>query len=177
MKKHLLILMGLFLFITAIPLSTASAADKSQVAVIDFTKVMTESDAGKKANADLAELIKTKKAGPEKLAQDYDKLKKELTDKAASLSDEEKKSKQEQLNQLAREYQKVVAQSNGEVQNKAQALKAQIFKEISEILKQVAKDKGYILIQDVTTLPYYDPSIDVTQEVIDRYNASKKSNS
>lgn len=174
MKKHLLILMGVFILIFSVSFPAAYAASQNTVAVVDLTKVINESEAGKKANAQLAELIQSKKAAPEKMAQDFDKLKKELTDKAASLTDEEKKAKQDQLNRLAQEYQKTLAQSNWEVQNKAQVLRTQIIKEISEVLKQIAKDKGYKMIENAATLPYYDPAIDISQEVIARYNAMQK---
>lgn len=176
MKKSLFIIgvMLALMVVIAVP-SAAFAADDSKTAVVDFAAVIDGSDAGKHANAELAEFIKTKQAAAEEKGKLVSNLKMSFEEQVANLSPEDKKAKQEELVRSAGEYQALVRESNAEVQRKAAELKSVVVNEIKEVLKKIAQEEKYVMILDSAVVPYYDNSVDISAKVIQKYNEEKKS--
>lgn len=172
--KKILLVMGIMLSLVIIAVPPAYAADTAKTAVVDFTVVINGSDAGKKANAELVELVKARQAAVEEKAQNVQSLKKALQEQAATLSAEDKKAKEEELNRVFRDYQATVAQSNGEVEKKAAELRNGVMKEIKEVLNKIAQEEKYTMILDATVVPYYDKNSDISAKVIQKYNEFKK---
>jgi len=172
MKKFLTI-MPLLLFIIFFTPSYLVAADSLKIGVIDLQKVVDESEAGKKASADLNTLAKSKQSFVEEKGKAIEKLKSDLEKQLSVLSEETKKSKNEELEKLWREYQRLLQDSDAELRKKDAELKKMILREIFEIAEKFGVEEGYTLIVDKGFILYSNKDADITDKLIKKYNESK----
>lgn len=172
--KRLLMIMGFMLVLTVYAMPSVYAAENGKTGVVDFTAVINNSEAGKKANAELNELINAKRVEAQEKANNVESLKKAFDEQAATLSAEDKKAKEEEFNKVFKDYQTTVAQSNAEVQKKQAELRSQVLKEIKDVIGKLAQEENYTLILDAAAVPYYDKTSDISAKVIQKYNESKK---
>jgi outer membrane protein len=170
-KKIALLLFVLF----CMPVSSM-AVDAIKIGCIDFQKVLNESDAGKKAKADLEMLVKSKQTTIDEKGKTIEKMKADLEKQASVLSADAKKSKEEELEKLLREYQRLVQDSQTEVKKKELELTDAIIKDMRQIVDKMGEEGSYTLIMEKTggMVLYATKDIDITAEVIKRYNQSKK---
>jgi outer membrane protein len=152
------------------------AVDALKIGCIDFQKVLNESDAGKKAKADLEILVKSKQTTIDEKGKTIEKMKADLEKQASVLSAEAKKSKEEELEKVLREYQRLVQDSQTEVKKKELELTDAIIKDMRQLVEKIGEEGGYTLIMEKTggMVLYSTKDIDLTDVVIKRYNQSKK---
>ena len=168
MRRIVLLVLIIFL----LPLSSL-AADAVKFGSMDLQKVLNESEAGRKAKADLDVLIKSKESVIEEKGKVLEKLKSELEKQASVLSAGAKKTKEDELEKLLREYQRTVQDSQAEVKKKEGELTDAIIKEIRETVDKIGTEEGYTLIIDRAMVLYSNKGIDITDSVIKKYNESK----
>ncbi len=155
-----------FAALIAASLLSGCTGDQPKIGVVDMGRVISESQEGKKANAELDALVKAKRADAAEKAEAIDKLKKSLDKEPAAT----KKSKEDDLVRMSVEYQKMVAAYETEVQKKASELKTGVVKEIKNILDTVGTEEKYVLILTTESAPYFQKTIDISDKVIMKYN-------
>jgi outer membrane protein len=172
MKKTVFVLLFLLLFM---PVSLLAVND-FKIGYIDFQKVLNESDAGKKAKADLEIIVKSKQTTIDEKGKTIEKSKADLEKQASVLSAEAKKSKEDELEKMLREYQRLVQDSQTEVKKKELELTDVIIKDIRQIVEKMGEEGGYTLIIERTggMVLYSKKDIDLTDAVIKKYNQTKK---
>lgn len=172
MKKAISVLLFLLL---CMPVSLLAVNDL-KIGYIDFQRVLNESDAGKKAKADLEVLVKSKQTTIDEKGKTIEKLKADLEKQASVLSADAKKSKEEELEKMLREYQRLVQDSQTEVKKRELELTDVIIKDIRQIVEKMGEEGGYTLIIEKTggMVLYSKKDIDLTDAVIKKYNQSKK---
>lgn len=153
----------------------ASAADALKIGYVDLRVALNESEAGKKAKAELESLIKAKQGAIEDKGRGIERLKGELEKQASVLSAEAKKAKEEEMDRLMRDYQRLVQDSQAEVKKKENELTGTILKELREIIDRIGQEGGYSLIlENVEGIILYSrKDLDITEKVIKMYNESK----
>ncbi|MHC1729242.1 MAG: OmpH family outer membrane protein [Syntrophobacteraceae bacterium] len=139
-----------------------------KIGVVDVAKVINDSKRGKQANAELEALLKDRQAAANEKAESVDRLKKSLDKEPAAT----KKAKDDELNRLAQEYQRMVATSEAEIQKKAGELRNEIAKEIRNVLVTVGREEKYLVIMTAEGAPYHQETIEITDKIIRRYNES-----
>ncbi len=164
----------LLFFIILVTPSYLYAAD-FKIGVIDLQRIVDESEAGKKASADLNILAKSKQSLIEEKGKTIERLKSDLEKQLSVLSEETKKSKNEELEKLWREYQRLLQDSDAELRKKDTELKKMIIREIFEIAEKFGVEEGYTLVVDKGFILYSNKDVDITDKVIKKYNDSKSS--
>ena len=167
---------SLLLFILlCIPVSSL-AVDTVKIGCVDFQRVLNESEAGKKAKADLEVLVKSKQSTIDEKGKVIEKMKADIEKQASVLSGEAKKSKEEELEKILREYQRLVQDSQAEVKKKELDLTDGIIKDIRQLVEKMGEENGYTLIIEKTggMVLYSSKDIDLTDVVIKKYNQLKK---
>lgn len=172
MKKGI----SLLLFVLFCMPVSSMAVDALKIGCIDFQKVLNESDAGKKAKADLEILVKSKQTTIDEKGKTIEKMKADLEKQASVLSAEAKKSKEEELEKVLREYQRLVQDSQTEVKKKELEFTDAIIKDMRQLVEKMGEEGGYTIIMEKTggMVLYSTKDIDLTDAVIKRYNQSKK---
>jgi len=170
----ILVLCCLFLALVALPLS-ARAADAVKFGAIDVQKVLNESEAGKKAKSDLEGLIKSRQSSIDEKGKNIEKLKSDMEKQASVLSADARKSKEDELEKALREYQRVVQDSQAEIKKKESELTDTILREIRELIEKTAEVEGYTLVIEKGMVLYSSKGIDITESILKKYDALKKS--
>ena len=153
----------------------ASAKAKCKVGYINLARLVKESGMGEDARKKIEILSREKeKAAIEKL-QKIKQLKSELEKDNALLTENKKRDKLQQLQNLSKNYKRFIADSKEEITQRDRELVALIFKNADEIIKSVAKKGKYtLIIKDPNVLGYLDPKVDITDDVLKRLNARRK---
>lgn len=173
MKKMGMVVLSLIM--VALTAGFALAAEQ-KIGLIDVMRAVNESEAGKKSIAELEALKKAKEASVNERIKPIEKLRSELEAKGSVLSKEARKQKEEEYAKQAREAQKLFAEAENEMKKKYDELYGGNLREVRAIIDQVAKAEKFTIIFDKNESGalVMDNSVDITDKVIQKYNASKK---
>lgn len=170
MKKLSLLLVVLILLA-----GRQAYAEDLKIGSVDLVKALNESEAGKKAKADLEFLIKTKQSSLNEKGAVIEKMKTDMDKQSSVLSADARKSKEEELERSIRDYQRQVADSQNEVKKKEGELTGDIIKELRDIVQKIGGEEGYTIILEggEGQILYAKKEIDLTDSLIKRHNALK----
>ena len=150
------------------PTAEAAVPDIGKVAVIDMQRILNETSAGKKARKDLesSSLAKQKKLDKrrQKLEADQAKL--------GQMQGDALMQAQEKLQRDYYELQSMYMTLQQELaQQEAQTLE-KMYQNCQSLAKDLAKDFSLdlIMIRDQSTVLYVGSGVDLTEEVIKRYD-------
>ena len=153
---------------------SAQAEEALKIGILDLYKVINECEEGKQAKSTLEALIKSKESEIEEKGMKIEKLKSELQKQASVLSSDAKKSKEDELEKLIRDYQRILQDSQAEVKKKEEELTGAIIKGVNELVAEMGKKEGYTVIIEKNLALYANSDLDITDDVIKRYNKLKK---
>lgn len=167
MKRVFLLTLVIAALVTA---TAAVAADTLKIGFIDLQRALLESEAGKKAKIDLESLEKSKKAVIDEKAKSISKVEEELGKQSSALSAEAKKVKEEELEKLQRDFQRLVADARTELQKKETELTEAILKDMSEIVEVLGQEEGYTIIFRSEVILHANKELDLTDLLIKKFN-------
>ena len=167
----------LVLVILLITGSSGLAAEIITVKIghVDLVRALNESESGKKAKADLEFMIKSKQSTIDEKGKAIERAKADIEKQASVLSQDARKTKEEELESLLRDYQRLVADSQKEVKKKEGELTGDIIKELRGIVQKIGQEEGYTLILESAEgqILYAAKEIDLTETVIRKFNESR----
>lgn len=168
--KHLVLLLSLL-----IPL-TGFAAEKLPLGYVDVHRVLLESKVGKKNKADLDKLIKERKAAISQEEGKLQAMQQAYQKDQLLLTAEQKEQKQKEFQTRVEAYQKMVKAAEQEVNSKDNEYAAKSLADIKAIIAEIAKERKLTMIFGTPEagLLYADPDLDLTPQVIQRYDAKTK---
>ena len=168
MKKVLVVLMGLVL-------CAAPALAETKVAYVDLQKALNTSKAGVQAKTEISDLVKKYEAEFKGKQEELVKMKGDLDKQASLLSETARADKEREYQKNVVELQRFQKDVKDEVQQKDAEHTKRILNELFEILQKIGKDGKYsmILEKNEGAVIYADPSVDVTDELIKRYDAAQ----
>lgn len=154
--------------------SYAIAADK--IGFIDVRGIMIKSEAGKKATKEFKKAFEKNKAKIEKEETKLKKLKEELDKQRLILKPEAVKEKEISYQTELRDYQRLVKDSNEELQRRDQALSRELIPEILKVVNTIGEKEKYTIILDVNSqgVAYLSKENDITDKVIKEFNRTYK---
>ncbi len=175
MKKSGLLVLTFFVILSLVMSgSYAIAADK--IGFIDVRGIMIRSEAGKKAAQEFRKAFEKDKAKIQKEEAKLTKLKEELDKQRLILKPEAVKEKEISYQTDLRDYQRLVKDSNEELQRRDQALSRELIPEILKVVDTIGKKEKYTIILDVNTqgIAYLSKEDDITDKVIKEFNSTYK---
>ncbi len=148
--------------------ATAEIPKVKKIAMVDMQRVINETKAGKAARNKLEKSSKTKQAK-------FDKKRAALESEAAklgSLSGQKLAAAQEKLQRESMELQNMLMALEQELADQQNKLLEKMYKNSKEIVAALAKEKGLdlVLVRDPMTVIYAKDGLDLTTEVVKRYN-------
>jgi len=152
---------------------SVKAEDALKIATLDVQEVLYTSEAGKKASSDFETLRKSKQSILDKKGEAIDKLKDELDKQASVLSLEAKKNKENELEQMLRDYQRTAQDSQAELKKKEAEVVEAILKGIHAVAEKIGKEEGYTLILERGLVIYSKKEVDITDKVLKEFNKTK----
>ncbi len=146
-----------------------------KLAYVDLQRALLEVEDGKKAKSNLEKMKsdRQKKLDAEqdavrKLQQDYDAQKAFMTDEIRAQKENEFREKLGQLQMTYANLQKELASEEAKITR-------DIFGRMAKILESMGKTNGYTMILEKTesSILWAEQSLDLTNELIRRYNAGE----
>ncbi|MCR4396446.1 MAG: OmpH family outer membrane protein [Candidatus Saccharicenans sp.] len=153
------------------------AQGQLKVAIVNSQKAFDQSQAGQKAVAILKEREDQLKADLKQMDEELRKLRDKLASQKLTLSSEAQSQLQQEIDRKQAERQKYEQENTRLFEQFKDQLIKKIREEMLAVIDELIKERGYELVFDLSTsgLIYYRPELDITDEVIKRYNASQAS--
>ena len=143
------------------------------IGVMEPQRVLSETDAGKKAMESLATFAKSRQALVESEEKELRRMEEDFTKQASVLSANAKKEREEQLRRRFSEAQQKANQMNREVQEKQREVLEGFRVKIEKVVARLAQQMGLAVVVEKgkgSPTVYYDASLDITTKVIDEFN-------
>jgi outer membrane protein len=154
--------------------SLGNAQEKIKIGYIDIQKVISESQAGKRARDRFQAQVKKAEADILKERQDIERLKSDLEKKGPLLKDEERRNIEIDLQKRSVNLQRSMSDHQQELQVKNNEMMSDILKELEKIVNEVGRAEKFTLILERSQILYSDQGIDITSKVIETYNTRAK---
>src|SRR5512147_174547 len=166
--RHVL-LPSLLLVLAAVP---AAARAEQKIGYVDLQRALNEVEEGKTAKAllqkDFAEKQKqldAKKAEFEKLQADFEK-------QSVVMAEQARKDKMADLDRRARDLQALFMNLQKDLSERERDATRGIFDRMNAIVREIAEADGFTyVLEKGAGIVYAPPSLDVTNELIRKYNA------
>ena len=156
----------------------AVAADAGlKVAVVDFQKALDSVADGEAARKKLDAAMKEKQASIKTLETQLKAMKDEYDKQSLILSEAARKQKEQEFMSAQMQYQQMAQQSEAEMQQMYVQLMEGLLTKMRAIAGEIGKEKGYDLILETSAgaVVYWGPTLDITPDLITRYNAKNPS--
>lgn len=164
-----LVLVAAMLFSLVAP--AVHAAD-DKIGVVDLQRALNEVEEGAAAKKALKKEFDEKQKQLDTKQNDLKKMKDELDAQVTMMTPEKKAERVGELQKKLMEVQQLYMQLQQDLSKREQEATAGIFQKMGVILQQMGEEQGYYAIVEKTAVPYFRPSLDVTNELIRRYNDS-----
>lgn len=166
MKQCVLILIAL-----AFSATTAMAGG---IAYVDLQKALNTSAPGVAAKQEISEQVKKYEVIVKEKQDALLALKEELEKQSALLSEDARAQKMRDYQQQGKDLERFTKDIQDELQQKDNDFTNRILTELSEVIDEIGAAEDYDLILERTGILYTADRIDITQKVIDAYNAKQK---
>ncbi len=156
--------------------AAAFAADggKGTIGVINIQKILIESKSGKEAKAVFDKELEAKRAVLASKEKGAIAIENELKANGAKMKADIRKIKEDKLASEIKDLKRSEQDMKDELQKRDNELTSKVLKEVLEITKKIGDEKGYTLIlQASQQIVYIDSAIDITDEVLKRYDSGK----
>lgn len=154
--------------------SLSEAQERVKIGYIDIQRVISESQAGKRARDRFQAQVKKAEGDILKERQDLERLKSDLDKKGPLLKDEERRNLEADLQKRSVILQRSMSDHQQDLQVKNNEMMSEILKELEKIVNEVGKAEKFTLILERSQILYSDQGIDITSKVIETYNSRAK---
>ncbi|HNQ80502.1 MAG: OmpH family outer membrane protein [Acidobacteriota bacterium] len=150
---------------------------QGKIGVLDSQQVLERSAEGKKVIARLQESEKKNTAAVTALDDQIRQIQTKLNTGRLTMTDEAALQLQADLERKTTERKRVAEDAVAGMQELSNRLFMKLQSELMPIVQAVGKEKGLDIIFDVqkSGAVYWAPAVDVTEDIIKRYDASKAS--
>lgn len=152
------------------------AADVAKIGVVEFQRLFENSDAGKKIKDEITTQGKKMEAELKGKGAEIEELKKRLEREALVMSKEMREEKEREFRIKVNDIKTLQKKYEVELQGIQKKLMGGLQSETLEIIEEIGKSGGYLLIMDKRGVLYSPSTIDITDEVIKKYNAQYTKN-
>jgi outer membrane protein len=150
----------------------AAAADL-KIGYVDLQRAVSEVEEGKAARAQLKREFDEKQKKLDAKEAELKRLQGEFEKQAVVLSEAAKRDKAAELERKFGEAQALLRQLQQELGGRERELMGSLFDKMGQIVKEIAEAEGFtfVLEKNQSGIMYAPSSLDVTNEVVRKYNA------
>jgi outer membrane protein len=165
------------LLAAALLLVFGTAADDGaiKIGVVDIDQAISSTEEGKAAREEFARKQREAEAQIQPMIERYQQLEEDLKAKKFVLSDEALFQKQLDMVEMRNEIQAKMKELEGQLQIDQRRLEAPLIQKLGDIITKTGKEQGFTLIvrRGTPGILYTREALDITEMVIEKYNASK----
>jgi outer membrane protein len=152
----------------------AGAAQTVKIGVVDIQQVLNQSQRGIGFKQKLEQERATRQRELDAKQQELTTLQAEFEKQAPLLSETAKREKQEALQRRIRDARRLLEDANRDFEKKVRDAEAEVTREIMVVVQELGKDQGFAMIMEKSSLLFTGPAVDITPDVIKRYDAKQK---
>lgn len=167
---NLSLMTGLILFAALLTFSKNVWAAGPGIAVVNMQNVISASNQGKKADAELKALVDKYKARLLAMRKKIASLQTDLKQNSSIMSSTEKAKKTKEFEANISKFTSEEKHVQGVIAGKRYELLKGIVGKATAIITAIAKKNGYLLVIDRPSVVYRANSIDITSEVLKQMN-------
>lgn len=145
----------------------------NKIAYVDLQLALNSVDEGKKAKALIGSDYEKKKKKLMEKQQELQFLKDLISNSDGILSESARAEKEEEYKKKFVEFQKLLAESQQDIQKKEATYTNTILADLRDIVEELGQKGKYLAILEKSAVVFAPNSIDITQEVITEYNSRK----
>lgn len=164
--------LGAVSLVLALP-SGSARAQSSKIGYVDLQRALAETEDGRRAKSQLkSEFDKKQK----ELDERSENLKKEIEDlnkKRTLLPEQTRLQKEQELAAKMKSVQEIYLRHQRDLAEKEAQATQPILERMQSILAKLAEDEGFLVIMDRNQLVFAKPELDLTNQLIRRYNAGE----
>jgi outer membrane protein len=146
---------------------------EGKIGVLDPSRILSDTNAGKKAKDNLAAFSKNRQTLIELDEKELRRMEEDFVKQATVLSPTAKREREEVFRRRMQEYQQKVAELNREVQDKQKDVMDGFRDKLEAVVGKVAKRLGLQIVVDSSkggaTL-YREDTLDISNQVIEEFN-------
>jgi outer membrane protein len=163
------------LAVTGLALPAAVLAEP-KFGYVDLQRALNEVDEGKGAKASLKKEFDQKQKMLDEKQEELKRFKADFDKQSVVMADEAKKEKQNELDRKFIEVQGLYVQLQKELTEKEREMTRGIFDRMGAIIREIAEAEAFTMVFEKSDsgLLYAPVSLDLTNELIRKYNAKYK---
>lgn len=150
------------------------ALAQAKVGVVNLQEALNSVDEGKNAKAQLKKEFESKQKVISEREEEIRKLQTEYQKQQSVMNDATRNQRQEEIARKAQDLQTTYVTLQKELQDRERDLTRGIFEKMSVIVQEIAREDGFTVVVDANAVMYAEPTVDVTNELIRKYNARHK---
>jgi outer membrane protein len=151
----------------------------ARIALIEFEEVAAATNEGQKAVLEIQKKYEPQKAKLDALKTEIDSLTKQLQSAPATMTEEEKASRERTIETKQKQYQRDGDDAQTAYQADVQEAIGKIEQKVGPVVIKYVQQNGYSMLLDNTGPPQqgglnvlWAPGTDISQAVVDAYNAA-----
>jgi outer membrane protein len=146
------------------------AADVAKIGVVNFQKILEESNAGKAAKAELKTARERMESDLKAKGAEIEDLRKRIENESMVMSKEMREEKNREVRIKMNDFKTLQKQYTTDLQGLERNLMKKMQTEIAGLVEEIGKKEGYLLIVSNLGVLYAPDSIDITDKIIQKLN-------
>ena len=153
----------------------AAFAEEVKLGYVDLQRALNETEDGRKAKANLKKVFDAKQKELDEQQQELKKAIEDLDKKRTLLPADKVREKETELQGRMQKVQQTYLRHQQDLSSKEQEATAKIFERMNRIIGKIATAENFTMILDKTqsAVLYAKPHLELTNELIRRYNAGE----
>jgi len=160
--------------LVATPLWPHVARAQQKMAYVDLQRALNEVEEGKNAKAALKKEFDQKQKMIDDRKAEFDKLRGEFEKQSSVMSEEARRERGTELERKGMELQGLFVQMQKELSEREREATRGIFEKMNGIVREIADAEGVSMVVAAEALVFAQPSLDITNELVRKYNARFK---
>jgi outer membrane protein len=148
----------------------AWTAQSLKIGVVDVQQVLNQSQRGQVVKQKLEQERIGRQKDLDTRQQELVKLQGEYEKQAPVLSEQAKREKKEGLERRFRDARRIAEDANRDFDKKVREAEMETTREIFAVIQEYGKDQGFSVILERSSIVFGAAAVDVTAEVIKRYD-------
>jgi outer membrane protein len=151
--------------------TAASAADVAKIGVLDLQKILETSNSGKTIQAELKKEKEKMESDLKAKGEEIENIGKRLEREAMVMSKEMREEKEREQRIKLGDFKTLQQKYRSELQKLEVELMNQLKNDVNELVEEIGKNEGYLLIINKFGVLYSPGSIDITDQLIQKLDA------
>ena len=172
-----LLLLGLILAVFLPKNSSAQSTNAVKIGVLNVFRVIAECAEGKQANEDYQRKFEAKRDELARKQKELQDLQQQLQSQAKTLNDESRMALTTSIEAKTTDLKRLQEDAEKEFNSLRSEILNRIGNKLAPVLQQYAQEHRYTWVLDssnqATQIVYSDPAIEITDDIIKRFDASQ----